>query len=54
MTPEELGELLRLAGKLEALQARYAAFLSSDQRAEIRRAVALARKAVATLAELQH
>lgn len=54
MTPEELGELLRLAGKLENLRKRYAAFLTQDQRREIQRAVDLSRKAVETLAELQH
>lgn len=51
MTPEELGELLRLAGKLERLRKQYAAFLSADQRREIQRAVDLARKAVAELAK---
>lgn len=45
MTPEDLNELLRLAGKLDGLRKRYAAWLSSEQRREIQRAVVLIRKA---------
>lgn len=46
VTNAELLELARLATRLEQLGARYAVFLSVEDRRQLRRAVELARKAI--------